>query len=514
METPASDMSADMMIEPRPRALALSSAVLLAALSSTACAPSSAEARPVPASAAAAAPTADAAPARPSDAALRRIIATLQRGEPVADLMDPPLAQAVQNPRFRGDVVKLGEVETLDFKATGPQGFDIYEVSSRTGFSVWRIKLGPDGKASGLFLQVLEKPPSKALTQAEFVSELERRLREGATEDEFSGVVLVARGGTPIFQKALGLADREQGIPNQLSTKFRIGSMNKMFTAVAILQLVQAGKLALSDPLGKYLQSYPNADVAQQVTIEHLLTHTGGTGDIFGPEYDEHRRELRTISDYLKLYGKRGLAFPPGSQWAYSNYGFVLLGALIEKVTGQSYYDYLAQRVYAPAGMKNTGSLPEDQNVPLRSLGYMRFPTPDTPANPGAKWFSNSATLPYRGTSAGGGYSTVGDLLAFANALEQHRLLDAKHTELLTTAKPGAAAAANYAYGFTDQTSRGVRCFGHGGGAPGMNGGLLICRAPGAEQSFVIAALANLDPPAAERILEFARVRLPTAPAP
>jgi hypothetical protein len=123
--------------------------------------------------------------------------------------------------------------------------------------------------------------------------------------------------------------------------------------------------------------------------------------------------------------------------------------------------------------------------------------------------------LPYRGTSAGGGYSTVGDLLAFANALEQHRLLDAKHTELLTTAKPHPSApSSSYAYGFSDQTRLGVRCYGHGGGAPGMNGELLICRSPAATQSFVIATLANLDPPAASKIAEFARVRLPTAAEP
>jgi D-alanyl-D-alanine carboxypeptidase len=529
MELEAADIFRDMTIEPRRRPLALSSSLLLAALSSADCAPSTAQTRPAPPNAApaepapaASAPGASATPSapatpdaamRPSEAALRRIIATIQRGEPVAELIDP-LVEAAQNPRFRGDVVNLGEVESVEYKAAGREGFDIYEVSSKTGFSAWRIKLGPEGKASGLFLRVMEKPPSTPLTPEEFAAELEQRMLDAATEDEFSGVVLVARGGKPIFQKALGLADREQGIPNQLNTQFNIASMTKMFTAVAILQLVQAGKLALNDPLGKHLKGYPNADVAQQVTIEHLLTHTGGTGDIHGPEFDEHRRELRTLGDYVKLFGKRGLAFAPGSQWEYSNYGFILLGAVIERVTGQSYYDYVARRVYAPAGMKNTGSFPVAQNVPLRSVGYTRFRREGTPATPGAKWFPNSAMLSYRGTSGGGGYSTVGDLLAFANALEQHRLLDAKHTELLTTARSGPAKAANYAYGFSDQTSRGVRCFGHGGGGPGVNGQLMICRPRGVDQSFVVAALANLDPPAAGRLVEFARMRLPTAPAP
>jgi D-alanyl-D-alanine carboxypeptidase len=528
MESSAPDMSQGMSIGTCVRALAQS--LLLTSCVSLACGPSSTGAPLAPSSnatpehastasvASASNPTSasnvTSAPMRASEAALRRLITSLQREESVADQTEDELGRAVQDPRFRGDVVNLGQVESVAFEGTGPQGFDLYSVSSKTGFSTWRIKLGPDGRTQGLLLNVLEKPPSKPLTQAEFAAELEQRLLAEATKDELSGVVLVARDGKPIFQRAIGLADREQGIPNQPQTKFRIGSMNKMFTAVAILQLVQAGKLALGDPLGKFLKGYPNADVAQQVTIEHLLTHTAGTGDIFGPEYDEHKKELRTLDDYLKLHGARGLDFPPGTQWSYSNYGFVLLGAVIERVAKQSYYDYVAQHIYGPAGMKNTGSFPEDQKVPLRSTGYTRFRAPGTPASPGAKWFSNETTLPHRGTSAGGGYSTVADLLAFANALQGHRLLDAEHTTLLTTAKPGPAALGKYAYGFSDQTLYGVRCFGHGGGAPGMNGELLICRPPAAESSFVIVTLANLDPPVASRFAEFVRSRLPTAAEP
>ena len=126
--------------------------------------------------------------------------------------------------------------------------------------------------------------------------------------------------------------------------------MNKMFTAVAILQLVEAGKVRLTAPLGTYLPDYPNRDVATKVTIHQLLTHTGGTGDIFGPDFDAHRNELRTLADYVKLYGKRGPEFEPGSRWAYSNYGFLLLGAVIEKVTGHSYYDYVQRTSTRPPG--------------------------------------------------------------------------------------------------------------------------------------------------------------------
>ncbi len=146
--------------------------------------------------------------------------------------------------------------------------------------------------------------------------------------------------------------------------------MNKMFTAVAIVQLVQKGKIHLDDPLIKYLPDYPNKDLATKVTIQHLLTHTGGTGDFFGPEFDAHRLELRTSQDYVKLYGSRPLRFEPGTKYEYSNYGFLLLGLVIEKASGQPYYDYVRDHIYKPAGMTSTGSKPEDQPITNRSTGY------------------------------------------------------------------------------------------------------------------------------------------------
>ena len=190
--------------------------------------------------------------------------------------------------------------------------------------------------------------PIARLTEGEAIAGVQAVLREDAAEDRFSGAVLVAKNGQVLFSRAYGLADRERGIPNTLQTRFRIGSMNKMFTAVAILQLAEAGQVELTAPLGEYLTGYPNRDVAAKVTIHHLLTHTGGTGDIFGPEFKTHRQELRALGDYVRLYGDRGLQFEPGSRWQYSNYGFILLGAVIEKVTGQTYYDYV-QRAHLPA---------------------------------------------------------------------------------------------------------------------------------------------------------------------
>lgn len=333
-------------------------------------------------------------------------------------------------------------------------------------------------------------------------AELDKRAAAGS----FSGTVLVAKDGKPVFKNAYGLADREKKTANQLDTQFRIGSMNKMLTAVSVVQLVQAGRIKLTDPLGKYLPDYPNKELASKVTIHHLLTHSGGTGDFFGPEFDKHRLELRTLQDYVKLYGQRGVEFEPGSKWAYSNYGFLLLGVLIEKVSGQSYYDYVAEHVCKPAGMTLTASLSEDQVVPGRSVGYthMRPPGSGGGADP-QEWRPNTDTLPYRGTSAGGGYSTVEDLFRFAMALQNHKLLDAEHTELLTTGKVDTGGGEKYAYGFGNRSFGSIHCFGHGGGAPGMNGDLEICPGPG----YVVAVLSNLDPPAAQRVADFVLNRIP-----
>ena len=333
------------------------------------------------------------------------------------------------------------------------------------------------------------------LSENQLVAAVKKHIEKGVAADSFAGAVMIAKDRKPVLAEAYGLADREHKIPNMLKTRFRIGSMNKMFTAVAALQLAEARKLDVKDTVGQYLTDYPNKDIASKVTIRQLLSHTGGTGDIFGPDFDAHRTQLRTIADYIKLYGDRAPKFEPGTHWEYSNYGFILLGAIIEKVSGQSYYDYVREHIYDPAGMTSTGSEPEDKPVPDRSIGYTKNST---------AWTPNTDTLPYRGSSAGGGYSTVEDLTRFAEALEGHKLLDVLYTDMLTTGKPGTPDN-TYAYGFEDRLMNGTRCFGHGGGAPGMNGDLRICPSPG----YVVVVLANLDPPAASRISGFIVNRLP-----
>jgi D-alanyl-D-alanine carboxypeptidase len=354
---------------------------------------------------------------------------------------------------------------------------------------------------------------SGRLTEAQAVRAVHEEAAQQAAADRFAGAIAIAKHGKIIFSGGYGLADRDRRTMNTPETRFRIGSMNKMVTAVAILQLAQAGRLKLTAPLGTYIKDYANKEVASKVTLHHLLTHTGGTGDIFGPEFDAKRLQIRTLNDYVSLHGARGLEFQPGSRWAYSNYGFVLLGVVVERVTGGSYYDYVQTHVYEPAGMTGTGSQPEAEVVPNRAVGYMKRDGPapgpgqrPRPASSSAPWRTSTETLPYRGTSAGGGYSTVTDLVRFADALMTHKLLTAEYTTLLVTGKVDTPTpGSKYAYGFQDSTAGGVRAVGHSGGAPGQNGELIIHP----DSGYTIAVLSNLDPPAALRLSQFASNRLP-----
>ena len=313
--------------------------------------------------------------------------------------------------------------------------------------------------------------------------------------DDFSGAVLVTRRGKVVFSAAQGLADRERKLPNSLQTRFRVGSMDKMFTATAILQLVQAGKLDLQAPLATYLKDYPNAEFARKVTLHQLLTHTGGAGDIFEPEYDAKREQMRTLQDYVDLFGKRPLEFEPGTKWEYANYGFILLGRVIEVVSGQTYYDYVQDHIFGPAGMTGSGFEPESVAVPGRPVAYLKGSTDYKPAD----------DLPWRGTSAGGGYSTVEDFDRFATALYDGRLLDADHRRQLTEGRADMQPGMKYGYGFGVYVDAKPVMIGHNGGAPGMNGDLRIV----GDDDAVIVALSNVSPPnQAGRMAKFISDRL------
>jgi D-alanyl-D-alanine carboxypeptidase len=329
-----------------------------------------------------------------------------------------------------------------------------------------------------------------AASEAARLKELEALLDKAAAADTFSGAVLVARNGAPVFKKAYGMANQEKRAANRVDTKFNLGSMNKMFTSVAIAQLAEARKLSFDDTIAKHLPDYPNKEVAEKVTIHQLLTHTSGLGNYMNAAWIEKRAEIKTVTDLLPYFAEQPLKFAPGTGWQYSNAGFVVLGLIVEKLSGQSYYDYVRSHIFKPAGMLDTDSYESTRETANMAVGYTRMGAdgrgrPDNPRLP------NTARLPFKGSPAGGGYSTLEDLLKFDRALRSHKLVSAKFTNLITTGKVDAPFG-KYAYGFGDSRVNGKRYVGHNGGAPGTAAQFQSYTDTG----YTLIVLANYDPPA------------------
>jgi D-alanyl-D-alanine carboxypeptidase len=321
-------------------------------------------------------------------------------------------------------------------------------------------------------------------------------------ENKLSGVVLVAKDGVTIASKAAGVANKATNAPIDLNTKFNLGSMNKMFTAVAIAQLAQAGKLSFTDNVGKHLPGYPNKEVAEKVTIHHLLTHTSGMGSYFGEKFAAQREKLLTVADYLPLFASEPLSFPPGEKFQYSNSGFMLLGAIIEKLSGQDYYSYVQEHIYKPAGMNDTGFYEPGKEIPNLAIGYTRM-SPD--GHPQEEIRDNTGLREIKGGPAGGGFSTAPDLVKFHQALFGYKLLDKSHTEIITTGKVDGGRGMKYGYGFGDINMGGKRSVGHNGGFPGIAANFEMFP----ESGYTAVELMNTDPPALMPVGKAIRERIP-----
>lgn len=252
-----------------------------------------------------------------------------------------------------------------------------------------------------------------AVSEPELIRRIESHVDSLAKADLFSGVVLLARNGSPVFERAWGFADREAKRPNTVETAFNIGSINKLFTSIAIRQLEAAGRLHLDSTLAMAWPEYPNPDVARRVTIRQMLGHRSGiSGNIFAAPAGRTRHDVRHNNDFLPLIVNESLAFEPGTRQQYSNAGFVLLGMLVERLSAKDYYEYVRDNVYAPAGMTRTGAYPVDSLPPNTAIGYTGAPHARE---------RNTASLAGRGSAAGGGYSTPHDLMRFLQALREGR---------------------------------------------------------------------------------------------
>jgi CubicO group peptidase (beta-lactamase class C family) len=358
-------------------------------------------------------------------------------------------------------------VRKVTADSSAPEKISVVLESKRTGFfmtiGMATQKNSPE-KILGMGFRGSEAPP-ELLPKAKLTDEQLRRNIDNLIGDlikanQFSGVILVARNGKPVYQRASGLANKVWNIPNQLDTKFNVASISKMFTAVAVAQLAEQGKLSFDDPVGKWLPEYPNKDIAQKITVHHLLSHTSGLKETNTTD-SSFRRGFRTIKDYLPTAPGDTLKFEPGTKLEYSNYGYLLLGAIIEKVSGEDFYTYIREHICKPAGMMNTDSFELDTEPANLATGYM-----DAPNNTRR---SNAFMLPVKGLPSGLGYSTVEDLVKFNLALTGGKLLNKKSLETVWLGRMNYNEPdSQYGYGFIVKRYNGTRVIGHGGGWVGI----------------------------------------------
>jgi len=322
----------------------------------------------------------------------------------------------------------------------------------------------------------VDEPP---LSQAEAIEEVATVLNRICDRDLFSGTVLIARDDDVLLTHACGEASKRFHVPNRLDTKFNLGSMNKMFTSVAIMQLVERGVLSLDDPISEYVdESWLPRTTTERITVHHLLTHTSGLGSYFNDTYWQSSREnFRELDDYQPLVKTETLAFEPGAEFRYSNTGMFLLGVVIESATGENYFDYIREHIYAPAGM--IGSDSYDMDMPVENLAIGYDPSPGSEYG----YENNLYKHVIRGGPAGGGFSTVEDLYRFARALTSEKLLSKASLERMWEDHAGA----DYGYGFSVADGALGRMVGHGGGFPGLNSNLDIML----DRGYVVAVMSN-----------------------
>lgn len=330
----------------------------------------------------------------------------------------------------------------------------------------------------------INTPEFSAQNEPVFAARLNDYLQAATAANNFSGAVLVAQNDKILFEKAYGIANRDRNALNSVDTRFNLGSMNKMFTAVSIAQLAEKGKISFDDPFIKYLPDYPDKAIAEKVTVHQLLTHTSGLGTYFNEKFRLGNSKVKSVKDFFPFFVGEPLAFEPGTRWQYSNVGFIILGAIVEKVSGQDYYDYVNEHIYKPAGMKNTGFYgPTEKDNELVAMGYIKEPGGDKPT-----FKTNTEFRDIKGGPAGGGYSTVRDMFRFSQALNSHKLLSAKYTDLVTTGKVDAPIG-KYGYGFGNEPFQGKMIIGHNGGGPGI--GAQFDMFP--DSNLVIVVLGNYD---------------------
>jgi CubicO group peptidase (beta-lactamase class C family) len=379
------------------------------------------------------------------------------------------------------------------------RGLDLVRVQAVEGngiVAVVRSRLTGDEQALALEVEpqaphhitVLSEVPFEPTAAPALTSEkgqlrqIASYLKRLSDAEVFSGVVVIARGGKPIFSQAYGYADRDKKIANTVETPFLLGSMNKLFTGLAIGQLVEQGKLSYEDPLSKFIPDFPDPESARRVKIKHLLSHTSGLTS-YNPSISTPGNHTVTVQTVLDSIERKPAQFEPGTKWSYSNTGIQLLGRVIEVVTGQDYYEYVRKNVYRRGGMKR-------DPFPDYSRGTVAMAQPyEIEWDDGRpRWANQMPTTARRGGPPGGGIASAPDLIRLGNAMNAGRIVKPETLRLHSSAKPELAAP-HYGYAFKVGARMAKRpLVGHGGNASGQ------CTEYGAltDTPYTIVVLSNL----------------------
>ncbi len=375
--------------------------------------------------------------------------------------------QEHENIRRDFGTITLGGVEGPDQPlrlhikgSTGASGVIELTLENDPPFKIEKIGVrigGPSG--NGPEARVELPPVNSTMSKEQLTSTLNDYLSDLAAKDVFSGNVLIAKDGKTVYSGSSGFADRANKLRNKPSTRFNVGSIDKAFTKTAIEQMVARGKLSLADTIGKLLPDYPQAE-SRAATVDQLLHHSAGIADVFGPDFDRISKDrFRSNADYYKFVSAAKPLFAPGARTQYCNGCYVVLGAIIERMSAMPYERYVEENIFKPTGMDSTGFLQADGINPDVAVGYTR-------PEHGSSMQSNVLMNGAAGCAAGGGYSSTADLFRYSEALRTNRIAGVVSSNTLSI----------------------------GGGAPGINA---VVQQSG---PWTVVVMANLDPPSAEII--------------
>lgn len=324
------------------------------------------------------------------------------------------------------------------------------------------------------------------LSEAEALSQIGKSAEELAKIDKLSGVLLVAKGDKILLHQSYGRMSQASKAPNRKNTLFPAASMSKMFTAIAVAQLIDQGKISLEDTLEKVIPSYPNKEAAKRIKIWHLLSHQSGLGNFFGEEYNRNPGRYVRPADYFPLFADKPLFFEPGTKWSYSNAGMVVLGAVVEQISDQRFEDYLRENIFLPAGMKNTFYNPAEAPKNRIASLHTRFESNDPfEIEPRKEYSKHGIASP-----AGSTFTSAEDMMLFVRALQKGKLVKPETLTEFTTRNTPTPPGGKYTFGFESKLYNGKIGYGHSGGAPGVNTNTITF----GDEDYTVVILTNYDP--------------------